>query len=343
MSFFAVTFEQVDQVLPHPRADRLEIIKLRGLTFQCVVQKGKFHEGDQAIYFPVDSLIPAALLERIGLTGRLSGAGKNRVKTIQLRGEVSQGIAARPEEVCQDLYDGGDLTAYLGVTKYEPPERWCTGGTLLALPEYNSKYDIEGAERHQDIIDLLMDQDVAVLEKVEGSNGSVTRHEGRLYCNQRSNTIVETEGSDNTYWRVARESGLLAFVETFSPSLPRNISVYWELLGPGVQGNIYGFPKPTLRIYDVKLDWKWMDYRSMKQLITDNLGSAWLVPELFVGKLRDFLAGRTVQEASDGKSVLADCLREGIVITPLKEQEVPGYGRLKIKQRSPRYLQSCEN
>jgi len=59
--------------------------------------------------------------------------------------------------------------------------------------------------------------------------------------------------------------------------------------------------------------------------------------------LRDWLAGRTIQEASNGRSLLAkDRLREGIVIVPMVEQKIQwkdlSMKRLMIKQRSPQYL-----
>ena len=57
--------------------------------------------------------------------------------------------------------------------------------------------------------------------------------------------------------------------------------------------------------------------------------------------LREYLDGKTVKEASNGLSILVpglNILREGIVISPLKEKYVMHFGRLILKQRSPEYL-----
>ena len=54
--------------------------------------------------------------------------------------------------------------------------------------------------------------------------------------------------------------------------------------------------------------------------------------------LREYLNGKTIRYASNGKSVLADTKREGIVIKPLIEEFHPILHRLLIKQRSPEYL-----
>ena len=59
--------------------------------------------------------------------------------------------------------------------------------------------------------------------------------------------------------------------------------------------------------------------------------------------LREWLGDKTVQEASNGKSILIDKLREGIVIKPVDEERVDGFGRLFIKQRSADYLANTEN
>ena len=68
------------------------------------------------------------------------------------------------------------------------------------------------------------------------------------------------------------------------------------------------------------------------------------VPILYVGKLCDFLNGKTIQEASHGKSKLVDKLREGLVIRPYRDefsQELDS--RLILKHRSEEYLCVTEN
>lgn len=59
--------------------------------------------------------------------------------------------------------------------------------------------------------------------------------------------------------------------------------------------------------------------------------------------LNQYLKGESVQEASNGKSLYGDTLREGVVIKPLNEEIVENFGRLIIKQRSPQYLSGSDN
>lgn len=63
MSEFGVTLEKISKIWEHPNADRLELASIEGMTYQFVVPKGQYIEGDAVLYFPVDSLIPQEHLE----------------------------------------------------------------------------------------------------------------------------------------------------------------------------------------------------------------------------------------------------------------------------------------
>lgn len=90
---FAVGIHKLE-IRPHENADSLEIAIVGG--YHAVVPKGQYRTGEYALYIPEAALVPDELLEELGLTGRLAGSGKNRVKAIRLRGVVSQGIVCRP-------------------------------------------------------------------------------------------------------------------------------------------------------------------------------------------------------------------------------------------------------
>jgi hypothetical protein len=44
-------------------------------------------------------LLPEPLIETLGLQGKLAGSAQNRIKTIKLRGEISQGVVADPAKL----------------------------------------------------------------------------------------------------------------------------------------------------------------------------------------------------------------------------------------------------
>ena len=65
MSTLKVETVLIDSVEPIKDADRIEVIALKG--WRCVVKKGDFNPGDQAIYFPIDSILPLPLVDKLGI------------------------------------------------------------------------------------------------------------------------------------------------------------------------------------------------------------------------------------------------------------------------------------
>jgi hypothetical protein len=117
------------------------------------------------------------------------------------------------------------------------------------------------------------------------------------------------------------------------------ITVRGELLGPGMNGNIYGFKDLHVRLFDIEVDSKPIDAEQFFDVLD---GYEWVVPVLWKGRtLREFMDENgytTMDQASTGKSVLGDTLREGICIRPMHEQCDHKLGRLLLKQRSSEYL-----
>lgn len=343
MSTFAVTTEAVEWVKEHTNADSLELAKLRGLDFQFVVPKNSVVEEEVVLYFPVDSLLPEYILEYLNLTGKLSGKDKNRVKTIKLRGEISQGIIVPQFEL--GLYPthtvGLDLTEKLGVIKYEPPEMISKNARTMTLPPELHVYDIEGCERFPDVAEALMDIPVLVTEKLEGSNyAAMLRKDGSFVVCTRRQQVEELEGYTHTWWEVTRKQNIKWFCEDIMNrygGLPQFVTIRGEVIGPGIQGNYYGLTQHELRIFDIDVDGTPVDASQYLELMEDRPDR---VPELyFSGTLRAYLKDKTVKEMSTDKSRLApDKLREGIVIRPMTEQRHPKLGRVILKQRSPEYL-----
>lgn len=354
MAFFGVTVERIGSVNPIPGADRIEVATLQGMDFQFVIAKGQFKPGDVCLYFPVDSLLPIPIQEKLGLVGKLAGKQRNRIKTVKLRGQISQGLVASPSLIPPEMLAKAspeEITAFLGVEKYDPPELIAQDGRLLPLPDGLSIYDIEGADRFVEIAGLLMDRPVFITEKVEGSNFSVLVHPGGApLVNQRSKTIVPIEGVEHTFWKIARRQKVIDFAQSLAARFGKPVAVYGEALGPGIQSNIYGLKEHQALLFDIRVGQAWLpaaDFVSEVTAFYQKEGlPVPLVPLLSRDRtLRQWLAeqGRPLKEASNGTSLLAATAREGIVIRPMVEESVPEFGRLIIKQRSPEYLARSEN
>ena len=117
------TIEEIAEVIPHPNADALELAKIKG--WQVCIKKGEFKKGDMCIYICVDSVLEDKPIYEFL-------RNKNfRIKTVKLRGQISQGIAF-PMTIFKSLgHDtvvftepdviGSDVSHYVYAKHYEKP------------------------------------------------------------------------------------------------------------------------------------------------------------------------------------------------------------------------------
>lgn len=107
--------ETITSLDPIHGADKIEVATVLG--WQCVVKKDEFHVGQKIIYIEVDSVVPDRP-EFEFLRDR-----KFRVRTIKLRGQVSQGlvIPLSPYINPQRIEIGQDMTQQLQIQKYLTP------------------------------------------------------------------------------------------------------------------------------------------------------------------------------------------------------------------------------
>jgi hypothetical protein len=106
------TIQRVASITPIEGADKIEVAHVLG--WQVVTKKGEYKIGDLCTYIQIDTVVPEVeefdfLRER-----------KYRVRTIKLRGQISQGlIVPLPEG---NFNEGDDVTDLVGVKKYEKPD-----------------------------------------------------------------------------------------------------------------------------------------------------------------------------------------------------------------------------
>lgn len=104
--------EQIVSLDPIENSDFLERATVLG--WHLVVKKGEFKAGDVVIYVEVDSVLPEK--EEFEFMAKY----KYRVKTIKLRGQISQGMILPMSSIKDNkVYSvGDDVTNILGITKY---------------------------------------------------------------------------------------------------------------------------------------------------------------------------------------------------------------------------------
>lgn len=157
-------------IKPHPNADRIEIAEVAG--YQSIVKKGQFKTGDLAAYIPEQSVVPDCTIEELGLTGRLAGSKKNRVKIVRLRGIYSQGLIYPAREGWKE---GQDVANELGIVKWVPaPPRSLHGRTVNMRKVKRPSVATNATLNHKTLQlqrypKLLEGKDVVVTEKVHGT------------------------------------------------------------------------------------------------------------------------------------------------------------------------------
>lgn len=167
------TVETISEIKVHTNADSLELATIRG--WQCVVLKGQFKPGDMVVFFEIDSWIPTEIAPFLskGHEPRVyEGVRGERLRTVKLRGELSQGLVMPISildskrilsseslqwgvrtwnEQWQDWdyiivngEPGADVTELLGIQKYEPPvPTQLAGNTKGNFPSFIRKTDQE--------------------------------------------------------------------------------------------------------------------------------------------------------------------------------------------------------
>lgn len=146
-------------------------------------------------------------------------------------------------------------------------------------------------------------------EKVEGSSLTAYFYQGEFGICSRNLDLKRSE--ENTYWKTALSYDL----ETKMISLGKNIAIQAELVGPGIQGNIYGLTSHMLFVFDVfDIDTQSYYTPDDRRALTAQLG----LTDAPVLRKNVNLSGQTCESMlkyADGKSVLGftDTLREGLV------------------------------
>lgn len=346
MSEFKVDVRKLSKIWEHSNADSLSLANVEGLAYQFVIKKGFFNVGDLVVYFPLDSILPEPLIEFMELTGRLAGKDKNRVKTLKLRGEISQGFVATLESVkkymgVEDLEEGMDISETLGVTKYEQVPTFTNFGTMVGMPSDISVYDIENVERRESELNVLLDSPCLITEKLEGTNWWL-RYDvltGFITVGSRNNAFLLDGIEPNVFWDTAVNQKLDKLARGIGDTQDAQTSVVLrgELIGPGIQDNYYKLKEHKVCIFDIMIDGVYVSGDRFLALVF-GYDEHIAVPVLEVGKtLREFLGDKTIAVASGGKSAWNnDRRREGIVIKTLQGP------RVILKQRCPEYLAKAD-
>lgn len=234
-----------------PNADAIEVATVDG--WQVVVKKSEFNVGDLAVYLEVDAWVPhdlAPFLSKGAPPREFNGVKGQRLRTIRLRGQLSQGLLLPLEAVFPTAsglpVEGQDVTEILGIQKWELPVPLHLAGMVRGnFPTQIPKTDQERCQNLINEISAACGQEFEVSEKLEGSSMTCYLINGEFGVCSRNLDLKRDE--NNAFWSTA----LAQDVENKMRSMGDNFAVQAELVGPGVQGNIYKLVATDFYIFDV--------------------------------------------------------------------------------------------
>lgn len=339
------SIQRVLEIQPIVNAHAIELARING--WQCVVKKGEFMPGSLGVFLEIDSIPPDSDVfrflwqpkPRVNENGEplpmrpVERPAKFRIRTMKLRGVLSQGLLLPVKELgLENACEGDNVTALLGVEKYEPPAPQSMGDFRANFPGFIPKTDEMRVQSVPVVLDELHGLPYVATLKYDGTSSTfcIDPRDNQFHACGRNFSLRD---GDNFYWRVARKYGL----ETVLRSAPHR-AIQGEVCGPGIQKNHLNLKDVSLFVFNI------YDFQNARYLSHDEIvefaADNGLTPveevesgDAFAHTLESLLA------LAEGKYPNTGNEREGIVIRSRQEvrSEILA-GRLSFKAISNRFL-----
>lgn len=350
-----VSIQRILALDPIDGADRIEVATILG--WKVVVQKGLHNVGNLVAYCEIDTVLPVKYFPELEKC-------KGRIKTIKLRGQISQGYAlpldvavdvinqieadkeAKDEDylpILTDIYGlsvDTDITEIIGAVKYEPKQSdsggfkiGCSGG--LFPSHLVSKTDEIRVQTNPRVIRDFIDRPYYITVKADGTSSTFGWDDDEFFAASRN---FKRKDGDNVYWEVARKYGLPQKYADNQHGIRRYI-FQGEICGPGIQKNQLDFAEHKLLIFNVfDLETKcYLDYDDLEYVCTTHgLDCVDLVEQ---GDRFVYETIPQLLELAEGKYPNTKNEREGIVIRSHSHAFSGMYGEMNsFKVISNRFL-----
>lgn len=359
------TIARIDEIHPIKDADNLERAIIRG--WNVVVKKGEFHEGDLCVYCEIDSLMPdRPEFEFLKPRGY-------RIKTIKLRGQVSQGIAfpisilknvgtiepwpsfkpgvppllMHPPVMDEEtgklkgtgftkIVEGEDVTEILGVTKYDPPLPACLGGTAKGrFPSHSIKTDEERIQNLKENYEEFKQHIWVATEKLDGSSATYSIVNDVFEVSSRSLNLKED--SKNSFWAVAKALKIEYKMRLYMAAHNlKGLTLQGELIGEGIQKNKYRLKGQTVRFFRAfdPIKYEYFSYYDFMFMMDEiGLTSVPIIDD-------EFTLPNKFEDLilyADGQSALRETAREGVVFVA-RDYRSDYHNRLSFKVISNKFI-----
>lgn len=354
------TIEKIIALTPIEGADKIEVATVLG--WEVIVEKNSYSVGDLVVYCEYDTVLPVKP-EFEFLRPRCYSKSYNgfRIRNMKLRGVYSQGIvfplSILPSSV--KIKEGLNVAKELGIRRYDPSELKEKEETKKAKgfkkflfrfkffrnlflkkkdKSYPSHLEKSGETNIQKIFKDLKGKDTLFYktEKLEGQSATYEYYKGKF--NRYSHNVKLNKNSKGSWLRVEELYDIKNTLKEFYKQVNVYIALQGEIIGPGIQGNIYNKNEYEFYIFRIKdlSTGKYFEY-SFLTLCINFLSSISgkdfkLVPVLgenehLLGSVQELLDDSEKEKSKINPSVL----REGVVWRSMTDQ------RIGFKVKSPKY------
>ena len=237
---------KIVDIQPIPGADAIIVATVKG--WKVVVKVNEYKVGDLAVYYEIDSFLPVRpqfeFLRKSSFK-RMGSTEGFRLKTIRLRGQISQGLLTPIPEGISNPKEGDDLTETLGIVKYEPPIPAQLAGKIKGtFPSFIPKTEEIRIQNFESEVGFSpVGERAYVTEKLDGTSFTCYFKDGVFGVCGRNWELSETD--DNSLWRMAKMLELKDKMTKFG----KNIALQGELIGAGINGNLYGLSDHKLYFF----------------------------------------------------------------------------------------------
>ena len=254
------TIQTIDTLSPIPDADKIVVASLVGMGWQIVVGKDEFVEGDKVVFFEIDAAIPSTderfdfLKDRClrkWMRGQEIMDMAYRIKTIKLRGVVSQGLVMPLSKFPElsEFVDGDDVTTFLGVRHFdEITDYWNSVCGKASAPNTKGtfpsswvpKTDETRIQSIMKLFTMYSEMEFEATDKDDGSSLTALyapkiREEDPFFLCSRNNELKFSE--DSSWWLPIIDLKVREKMYEFYERTGRQIALQGEIVGPGYNKN----------------------------------------------------------------------------------------------------------
>jgi RNA ligase (TIGR02306 family) len=235
------TIRKISEVKTIPNADKICAYRVDG--WWVVDSVGKYQVNDLVVYAEPDSWVPTELapfLSKGKEHREFEGVKGERLRTVKLRGQISQGLLLPLEPTCANidslLFEGLDVSLPLNIIKWEKPMNAQLAG--MARGNFPSLVPKTDQPRIQNLTREFGEYQLdswSITEKLDGSSCTFyLDDEGVFHVCSRNLDLKEDEA--NSFWKVARK---FQIEDIMRRNFMLGMAIQGEMIGEGIQSNQY--------------------------------------------------------------------------------------------------------